>query len=891
MEVITTHVNADFDAMASMIAAKKLYPEALLVFSGSQERTLREFFIKSTLYLYNFRRLRDIDLEEVHRLILVDTRQASRIARFDQIVNRKGVEVHIYDHHPDSPDDIPGDHVVVRPVGATVTILTQLIRERGLDLTPEEATILSLGIFEDTGSFTFNSTTAEDFEAAAYLRRAGADLNVVSDMVTQELTAEQVSLLNELLLSARNYNIKGIEVCIATVSVDNYVGDFALLVHKLKDINNLDVVFALARMEDRIYLVARSRLSHVNAGAIARQFGGGGHATAASATIRDLTLIQVEERLMEILNASIRIYPTAEALMTSPVVFADVHMPIHDAEQIMVRYNINSMPVLQAGELVGLITRQVLEKAIFHKLEGQAVGEFMTSDFGTVGPNAGLLEIQTYLVEHQQRILPVVEEGRILGVITRKDLLNFLVNDQEESAEPHLPEMGGSRWPKRKNISGIVKEQLDPEIIQVLKDLGEFAEHMGYKAYAIGGFVRDLILRRPNLDMDIVIEGDGIEFAKAFAEKRGIRARCHKKFNTAVLVFSERLKVDVASARFEYYQHPGALPVVEASSLRMDLYRRDFTINTLALSINPGDFGHLIDFFGGQRDLKEKTIRVLHNLSFVEDPTRIMRAIRFEQRFGFRIGKQTANLMRGAVKMGLVHKLGGRRFFHEIQLILMEENPLPALQRMAEYGVLSVLSNYLQFDAKRREIFNAIGNVISWYRLSFLDEPLESWRVYAMGLFCDLPRADLDGIWERLDFPPTQSRRMVWTFRRVEKLLRGFFQLPDHRPSDIYRALQDFNPEEILFMMAKTSSERVRRAISHYLHRYRNVQTELRGRDLKAMGIPPGPVYRAILDELLDAQINGEVKSRQDELALLSKNHPELVGAPLEQESHGATGS
>ncbi len=890
MEVITTHVNADFDAMASMIAAKRLYPDALLVFSGSQERSLREFFIKSTLYLYNFRRLRDIDMDEVRRLILVDTRQASRIAKFERIVNRRDVEVHIYDHHPDSPDDITGDLVVVKPFGATVTLLTELIRERGIELTPEEATIMSLGIFEDTGSFTFNSTTPEDFEAAAYLLRSGADLNVVSDMVTQELTAEQVSLLNELLVSARNFNVNGIEVCIATVSVDNYVGDFALLVHKLKDINNLDVVFALARMEDRIYLVARSRLPHVNAGAIARRFGGGGHATAASATIREFTLIQLEEKLLEALASTIRVYPTAEALMSSPVKFARMQMPIHEVEQIMVRYNINSMPVFHEGELVGLITRQVLEKAIYHKLEGLAVGDFMTTDFSTVGLEADLPEIQTYLMEHRQRILPVVRDGKVLGVITRKDLLSFLVKDHDE-LELRFTETGGSRWPKRKNITGVVREQLDREVLNVLKDLGAHAEAMGFEAYAIGGFVRDLLLRRPNLDMDIVVEGDGIEFARLFAEKHGIRARCHGKFNTAVLIFSDSLKVDVASARFEYYQHPGALPVVEASSLRLDLYRRDFTINTLALSINPGDFGHLIDHFGGQRDLKEKTIRVLHNLSFVEDPTRIMRAIRFEQRFGFRIGKQTANLMRGAVKMGLVHKLGGKRFFHEIKLVLMEENPLPALQRMDEYGILSVLSGNLQFDSRRRELFNSLKNVVSWYRLSFLDEPLESWRVYSLGLFCGLPLADLDEIWERLDFPPTQSRRMVWTFNSVDSLLRGFFRLPDHRPSDIYRALQEFNPEEILYMMAKAPSERVRRAISHYLHRYRNVRTELRGRDLKAFGIPPGPVYRLMLDALLDAQLNGEVKSRQDEIALLCRVHPDFFCSPPKAEAQGTMGS
>jgi len=263
---------------------------------------------------------------------------------------------------------------VIKPVGATVTILTHLIRERNIPVTAEEATIMSLGIFEDTGSFTFNSTTPEDFEAAACLRRWGADLNVVADMVTQELTAEQVSLLNELLLSARTFNIQGIEVCVATVSVDKYVADFAVLVHKLKDIVNLDVIIALARMEDRIYLVARSRIPEVNVAKIAGYFGGGGHSDAASASIRDMTLNQAEDRLLEVLKSSVRPFPSAENLMTSPVIYSEADRTLGDAEQIMVRYNINAMPVMEEGQLVGIINRQVIEKAIFHGLDHRKVG-------------------------------------------------------------------------------------------------------------------------------------------------------------------------------------------------------------------------------------------------------------------------------------------------------------------------------------------------------------------------------------------------------------------------------------------------------------------------------------------------------------------------------------
>ncbi|MHC1726845.1 MAG: CBS domain-containing protein [Syntrophobacteraceae bacterium] len=881
MEVITTHVNADFDAMGSMIAAKKLYPEAILVFPGSQERTLREYFIKSTVYIYGFKRLRDIDIEEVTRLILVDTRQSSRIGKFAEILDKPDMQVHVYDHHPEAEDDIKAHFSIVKPFGSTVTLLTQLLRERNIEVSPEEATIMSLGVFEDTGSFTFNNTTPEDFEAAAFLLKSGADLNVVSDMVTQELTAEQINLLNEMILSAKNYTLQGVDVCITTVSIDKYVGDFAVLVHKLRDIENLNVIFALARMDDRVYLVARSRIPEVNVSAVASYFGGGGHATAASASIKDLTLVQAEAKLLDLLRSHIHPYPTAENLMTSPAITTEPGLEIGEAELTMVRYNINAMPVVQDGVLVGLITRQVLEKALFHGLTHQTVAEFMNSDVAIVSPIATLIEIQTHLVERHQRILPVVENGKILGVITRRDLLDFMLSDHVDSGVLY-EEASLSHWSKRKNIQSVLSEQLPKNIIQMLKEFGAHAQSIGFRAYAVGGFVRDLLLRRPNFDIDIVVEGDAIEFAKAFAEEHRIRCKFHRKFNTAMLIFPDGQRVDVASARFEYYQHPAALPIVEFSSLKMDLYRRDFTINVLAIALNPDEFGQLIDFFSGQRDIKEKVIRVLHNLSFVEDPTRILRAIRFEQRFGFKIGKQSAALIRNAVRMDLIQKLGGHRFFHEVQLVLEEDDPVPALRRMAEFAVMPVLAPGMNFDKKMEIVFARLREVISWYRLSFPDESLDRWWVYLLALFSELGREDVHAAANRLLLTVNQRERMLWTHENVTRLLWSFFQVPDRKPNEIYRALQPFRPEELLFLMGKAEKEATRRAVSHFFLRYRNVQTEVKGRDLKDLGIPPGKIYRLLLDELLDARLNGEVRSRNEEFQYLIEKHPELFSEPGE---------
>ncbi len=874
--MITTHINADFDAMGSMIAAKKLYPGALLVFPGSQERTLREYFIKSTIYIYGFKRLRDIDIEKVTRLILVDTRQASRIGKFVDILNKPGLEVHVYDHHPDAEDDVRADLSIVKNVGSTVTLFTQLFRERGIEVSAEEATIMSLGVFEDTGSFTFSSTTPDDFEAAAFLLKSGANLNVVSDMLTQELTAEQIALLNELILSAKNYNFNGVEVCLTSVSVDRYVGDFAILVHKLRDIENLDVVFALARMDDRVYLVARSRIPEVNVATVASIFGGGGHSTAASASIKDLTLVQAEAKLVETLRKHIHPYPTAENLMTSPPIHTEPGVEIGEAHLTMVRYNINAMPVLENGTLVGLITRQVLEKALFHGLTRQTVAEFMNTDFASVGPEAALVEIQTYLVERHQRILPVVSEGKVMGVITRRDLLDFMLSDHSEERIP-AEEETLTRWSKRKSIQSVLAEQLPRNMIQMLKEFGLLAESLGYRAYAVGGFVRDLLLRHTNFDLDIVVEGNAIEFARSFSEKYKVKVKLHRKFSTAMLVFADGQTVDVASARFEYYQRPAALPIVEFSSLKMDLYRRDFTINTLAIALNPDEFGQLIDFFSAQRDIKDKIVRVLHNLSLIEDPTRILRAIRFEQRFGFRIGKQTASLIRNAVRMGLIQKLGGRRLFHEITLILEEDNPVPALRRMAEFGVMPALSAEINFDRKMQELFGRLREVISWYRLSFLDEPLERWQVYLLGLFSSLDAEEAANACNRLLLTANQRDRLLWTLENTGRLLKTFFpDLSGRKPSEVYRALLPFRSEELLFLMGRTDMEQTGKAVSHYFHRYRNTHTELKGKDLKAMGIPPGPIYRRVLDELLDARINKQVQNRREEINFLLSTWPEL---------------
>ena len=386
VEVITTHINADYDALASMLAAAKLYPEAMLVLPGSQERNLRNFFVDSVCFLYNFVKVKQVPFERVRRLILVDTRQKERIGPLGPLADDPEVEVHAFDHHPDSGNDVKASYQIVEPVGSTVTVLSQLLRNQGVALSEGEATLLALGIYEDTGSFTFSSTTPADYEAAAWLLSQGANLSVVSNLITRELTAEEVGLLNDLISAAETLNVGGASLVVSHVSRDFYVPEFAVLVHKFMDMENLDALFALARMEGRIYLVARSRLPEVDVGAIAQAMGGGGHPTAASATLKDMTLVEAGERLTNVLRSSINPTILAKDLMTAPPITVPAETTLKEAEQVLTRYNVNVLPVSRGSEVLGIITRQTVEKAVYHGLGDLSVVEYMTPTGGALAP-------------------------------------------------------------------------------------------------------------------------------------------------------------------------------------------------------------------------------------------------------------------------------------------------------------------------------------------------------------------------------------------------------------------------------------------------------------------------------------------------------------------------
>jgi tRNA nucleotidyltransferase (CCA-adding enzyme) len=866
VRIITSHINADFDAFASMVAAQKIYPDASIVFSGSQERNLRDFI--EVFQPAVIKRIKDIDVGEITGMIIVDTKQPHRIGPLSEALSNKNLKIHIYDHHPVETGDIRGELEKIEDVGATATIFTELLKENKLQPSPIESTLIALGIYEETGALLFPSTTERDLLAIAYLLKKGANLNIVSNYLKVDLSIEELELLNELIRSSDEVISGGIRIAITRASRDSYFGDAAHFAHKIMDMEDVDAVVLLLDMGGKILIVLRSRVPELNVAELAREFGGGGHPSAASATIREASVEVMADKIKSLLPKHVKPGKTAYDIMTSPVISIKATGSIKDAEDTMTRYGVNVLPVLRDGRYAGQISREVVEKAIFHGFKKNSCTDFATSDALTVETDTPIREIETLMIEQNQRFMPVMKNGNLIGAITRTDLLRVLYEDLLRKRNIDRDDMTERASPGR-NLSSWLSDKFPEDVYSALKASGKIADQMGYKAYLVGGSVRDLLLGEVSLDIDIVIEGDGIGFARALSKKLHGTVRPHERFGTANIGL-DGLKIDIATARTEYYESPAALPTVETSSIKKDLYRRDFTINALAIKLNQKDFGQLIDFFGGQRDLREKTIRVLHNLSCVEDPTRAFRAVRFAERFGFKISKHTENLIKSAIQMDLFERLSGYRLYEELVLAFRETNPVETLKRLAKFNLLKVIHPTLEFDGDLEEKFLSINETLAWYNLLYLDEETDMATLYLMTLLSGLNDEKKRKTLERLSAPPKAKALILQSSAESASILN---KLPLKDPAELYHLLKKIQIETLLFTMAIADDVRKKKNISHFLLELRKVIPAMKGSGLKKLGIPQGQVYSKILTSLLDEKLRGRLKTAEDEREFVIKHY------------------
>jgi tRNA nucleotidyltransferase (CCA-adding enzyme) len=864
MDVVVSHSNADFDALASLVAARKLYPGSHAVLIGNPDRNVREF-LRLHEHRLDLVSAREVELDRVSRLIIVETQTPQRLGPFARLLENHQIEVHLYDHHPLQPRRIRTDLAYCAKVGATTTLLIRFLRAKKISLSPLEATILALGIYEDTGCLTFRSTTAEDAQAVSFLLEQGANLDVVAGFIHHALTPEQRAVLNQMLLSTSYHEIHGLQLAVATVHTEEYVDELAMLTHKLCDLENVDAVFTLTEVGNHVYVVGRSKSDAIDVGKILSQVGGGGHHRAAAAHLRDTSLPGAYEQILELFRSCTHPQTVAADIMSYPVRTVTPDIPVETAAKVMLRYGHSGLPVMQGDRLVGIVSRKDIDRARHHELHHTPVQQIMTRDLVIASPQTSLVELERLIIQHDIGRIPIVEDGKVCGIVTRSDILR--ARHGELRARHYTTYLSPS--PLRQDLEKALEERLRPDLREILKIAGQLGDELQFPVFVVGGFVRDLLLGEPNQDVDLLIEGDGIAFAHRLAQKLGARLVTHERFGTAVVIPPGGFKLDIATARTEFYEFPAALPTTEFSSMKQDLYRRDFTINAMAIQLNQDHFGELIDFFGGYRDLQEGVVRVLHNLSFVEDPTRILRAVRFEQRYGFRMSRQTEELLVHALATDIFGRLTNERIGRELILLLSEPNPVPGIHRLAHLEVLQHIHPDLCFNEEILEELEALREAVSWYEGLKQKDPITSWIVFFFPFAAQIPKTGLRRLCQRLHLRDEHTRLLHVAVSDIASLM-DFLEQDSLRPSVVCEKLQSY-PKELLVWAYARGNPHSRNLLTQFLCQWQYVETQIRGRDLIARGYRPGPAFGRALRQARAARLDGIARSYAEELQIAER--------------------
>ncbi len=867
------------DALASQLGAWLLWPDAVPLLPHNINRNGKRY-LKAYEAELPYVEFKDLPREPVDTVILVDTQS---------LVTLKGMseetEIIVYDHHPKREDLDPSWEQHFIKAGSNTCQMVGMIREKNIVLTAIQATTLALGLYEDTGSFTYDSTTAMDLDAAGFCIHHGADLDIVSDFLYPPLSTSQRRLYDRLLKNIETYAIEDQTILAAKADAMDVRDEISSVAHKMRDVLNPDALLLLVSTTQGIRLVARSTSDQVEVSSIAEAMGGGGHKRAASALIRpesnlnDAQLqhfldIQYQE-MIEILKEEVKPAVTVSSLMSKDPLLLSPDTSVREAHRLMQRYGYEGYPVVSEGEVVGLLNRREVDRAIGHGLD-LTVASLMFAGDVTIATDASLEALQSLMGASGWGQIPVVspQTGEIVGIVTRTDLLKTL------SPKPESP--------TQEEVAGMLAKAVPPPWLALLHTLAAEADKVNLPIYVVGGFVRDLLLDRPSLDFDIVVEGDAIFFANRLVERFGGRVITHQRFGTAkwtIDPFDNQIiaalnltgevepdhlpeSLDLITARTEFYEQPAALPTVESSSIKMDLHRRDFTINTLSLRLDGEHYGKIHDYWGGLSDLQKGRIRVLHALSFVDDATRLLRAVRFEQRFGFQIEPRTLALMEESLP--LLNKLTGARIRHEINLILAEPRAPQMLSRLWELGILQAIHPALPWgDSLKEKIIHLNTEQIEpiWDlpdHCNHLD--LHQTLSYLLWLG-HLPQITLRAITSRLRLKGDLQKLLIAT----SKLTRGLPGLTGASPSVVVHELAGAPACAIYTLYLITKEPELRQLMRMFVTKWADVEPVTTGDDLRKMGLKPSPAYGQILTALRDAWLDGEIETVEEEKQLLAE--------------------
>ncbi|MEL6399008.1 MAG: CBS domain-containing protein [Cyanobacteria bacterium J06626_4] len=921
MNLVLCHTTADFDTLGAAVGVTRLHPGTRIVLAGGCHPTVQSFLALHRDE-YQLIERRAVNIDAVEALTVVDTQSADRlgpIAPWLTAVAARGGTISIYDHHSSEEVSLPATRVVVEPVGAATTLIAEQLQAQSVALTGAEATVMALGIHVDTGSLTFASATARDAAALTWLMQQGASQSAIAEFVEPTLSPPLQTLIETAVASFQQEAQPGHTLGWVLLETAQYVPGLSALAERLITFMDVDSLlfgawFPAKEPAQKLILIGRARgrtAAHgdrpgVDFHQLLAPLGGGGHPTAAAVTVSTSAPEQAFQTVLATLRQQIPPVPCAQELMSSPVRTILPTTLITAAQRLLLRYGHSGLSVVdEQGQLVGMISRRDIDLALHHGFGHAPVKGYMTTQVRTITPATPLPEIEALMVTYDIGRLPVLASGQLVGIVTRTDVLRRLHHDQQTAiaaaSADHALALNAAAIatpPTAAQLWQTLQQRLDASLWAMLQVMAAVAVDHGWQLYLIGGGVRDLFLTPPTTplrlqDVDLVVDsayqtlemGAGVVLAEAIkAQHPEVELQVYGKFQTAALVWhagsgghpSSRL-VDIATARTEFYPYPAANPEVEASSIRQDLYRRDFTINALAVCLTPPHRGQLLDFFGGLVDLQQRQIRVLHANSFIEDPTRIFRAVRFAIRLDFHLDPQTERFIRHAIDSGVYQRLQAEmaqlpalqtRLKAELKYILEADYWEPALALLNRLGALVCLHSQLTMTDR---LWRHLRRLSRWLSRVELFSSLLPYQMRLELLIAAIPAVDRGAVAQSLQLPQAAITRLAQLGQAEADILTGL--LACDRPSQIVQLLQNYDLGTLVLVGVR-HSQSTSRPLWRYLMQWSQVKAPLDGHDLKRLGYPPGSQYRTLLNELLAATLDGDVTDQHGAIAFLQQRYP-----------------
>ncbi len=908
MDLILCHTTADFDALGAAVGLTRLLPGSKIVLTGGSHPPVRDFLALHRDE-YPLIERRSVNPEKIRSLTVVDTQQRDRLGKAAEWLDLPNLrEIIVYDHHLGQESDIAATRSHISSVGATTTLIVEQLQQQQISLTSAEATVMALGIHVDTGSLAFDQSTPRDALALAWLMQQGASLSVISTYRDPGLSLQLQQLLTQSLENLEYLCLHGYTVAWVTVKTDGFVPGLSSLASELVELTEIDAIllaneYPLGESDSRLTVIGRSQIPKTNLNLLFQLLGGGGHSQAASLNLRKVDSQAILKQLLDGIKAQIPHPPRARDLMSSPVRTILPETTIAEAQRILLRYGHSGLSVVDAQkQLVGIISRRDIDIALHHGFSHAPVKGYMSRNLKRITPDTTLPEIEALMVTYDIGRLAVLENEQLVGIVTRTDVLRELHQNSPESQLSLTNQHGLNPSYPLIGLNIELQNKLAPQLWQLLTKASQEAEKHGWHLYLVGGAVRDLLLAQASRtlmikDIDLVVDGfhksadvgAGVELAKALQQLYpAARLEIHGAFQTAALLWHkdpelDSLWVDIATARTEFYPYPAANPEVEASSIRQDLYRRDFTINALALrltipraAVGAQHAAPLLDFFGGLIDLQAKQIRVLHANSFIEDPTRIYRGVRFAVRFGFQIEPQTEEFIRYAINSGVYDRTAQEnsrtpalqtRLKTELKHILEAPYWKSALQLLDNLGALQCIHPTLKLDAELLQQLRLLERCLR----RFDPQPtLIHWEMRLETLIAHLAPEYRPKVAKNLQLPEDSIARLKNLAQVQTEVMTLLPTL--QRPSQVVQLLRQYDLP-MLILIAVQSPREIRHQIWEYLTVWANVQPLLNGNDLKKLGYKPGPQYRQILDDVLAATLDGVIKDRTEAEEFLAQHY------------------